>query len=377
MAPDSPDTHRGSPPPLRGFSLPAFRSLLRPQRTRPAAVKASPSFALDPSPPGFRLAPPNSATPPTPATLPAQISRSIAPGTNPAGTVPLPATKSPGSSSLSPAEPAILPVKSAPSIILRHRRHQPRRKILRQPLQRRILLLKKALHVRRNLILVAKQEIIRAVENFPRLALFKSNLALHGHKHRRRPPRRGIKQQRHGFHTQHLPAQHRVSVRRIGYHAIRSLRQKFMYGCSGQPLLDPVARRLILQRRHRNHANALRQRIAPPRDVVAAAARDCAHQEQRARNSPRPHASISANFTAFAAGNRILSAAPQNHQLPGCEGSASGFANWMAFSPVAPTLLGPPSLSAGIAKPASPHTFAIFPASAPGSSSAHAANAVP
>src|SRR5882724_529257 len=115
MAPDSPDTHRGSPPPLRGFSLPAFRSLLRPQGTPPAAVKASPSFALDPSPPGFRLAPPNSATPPTPATLPAQISRSIAPGTNPAGTAPRPATKSPGSSSLSPAEPAILPVKSAPS----------------------------------------------------------------------------------------------------------------------------------------------------------------------------------------------------------------------------------------------------------------------
>src|SRR6267142_984946 len=150
-----------------------------------------------------------------------------------------------------------------------------------------------------------------------------------------------------------------------------------MHGLGGRPLLNTITRCPILQRRHRNHANALRQRIAPPRDAVPAPARDCAHQQPRARNSPRPHASISANFTAFAAGNRILSAAPQNHQLPGCEGSASGFANKMLFSPVAPTLLGPPSPSAGSIKPASLQALAIFAASPPVSSSAHAENAVP
>src|SRR6266852_4916571 len=171
--------------------------------------------------------------------------------------------------------------------------------------------------------------------------------------------------------------QHRIAVRRIGHYAVRSLRQKFMHGCGGQSLLDPVARRLILQRRHRDHANALRQRIAPPRNAVPAAARARSQNHHTPQNLPRRHASISANFTAFAAGNRILSDATQNHVPPGCGGSAYGFANTMLFSPVAPTLLGPPSPSAGSIMPASLQALAIFAASAPVSSSAHAENAVP
>src|SRR5580700_981530 len=144
-----------------------------------------------------------------------------------------------------------------------------------------------------------------------------------------------------------------------------------------QSLLDPVATGLIFQRGHRNHVNTLRQRIAPPRNVIPAPARNRRQNDSAAQNFPRAHASISASFTAFAAGNRILSAAPQNHHVPGCEASASGFANWMLFSPAALTLLGPTSFPSVIARPASRHAFEIFSALAPASISAHAANAVP
>src|SRR6266850_7846395 len=136
--------HRGSPSLLRGSSPPSFQWSLHLQGTPPAAAKAWPSFAPGPSPPASRRAPPSSATPPTPAMPPAQISRLILRGRNREDTAPLPATKWPESPSLSPAAPAILLLKSAPSIVLRHRRDQPRRKILGQPVQGRILLFKKA-----------------------------------------------------------------------------------------------------------------------------------------------------------------------------------------------------------------------------------------
>src|SRR6266850_1243983 len=214
--------HRGSPSLLRGSSPPSFQWSLHLQGTPPAAAKAWPSSAPGPSPPASRRAPPSSATPPTPATPPAQISRSVPPGRNREDTAPLPATRWPESPFLSPAAPAILPLKSAPSIVLRHRRHQPRRKILRQPIQRRVLLFKKAFHVRRNLILIAKQKIICAIQNFPRLALFQRDLAFQGNQHGCRPPRCRIKQQRRRFYAQYLSAQHCIAVRRFGHPAVRS-----------------------------------------------------------------------------------------------------------------------------------------------------------
>src|SRR5262249_60641436 len=62
--------------------------------------------------------------------------------------------------------------------------------------------------------------------------------------------------------------------------------------------------------------------------------------------------SISASLMAFAAGRRILSAAPQNHQVPGYAGSASGLASKTAFSPAELTLLGAGWLPVASAKPA-------------------------
>src|SRR6266568_4224823 len=88
-------------------------------------------------------------------------------------------------------------IPRSPSVILRHCRHQPRCKVLRQAIQRRVLLLEKALHIRRDLILIAKHEIVRVIEDFPRLALFERDLALHGHHHRRGPRGPSVKQQRH------------------------------------------------------------------------------------------------------------------------------------------------------------------------------------
>src|SRR6266700_3003715 len=97
-------------------------------------------------------------------------------------------------------------IRRPPSVILRHCRHELRCKVLRQSFQRRVLLLEKALHIRRDLILIAKHEIVRVIEDFPRLSLFERDLALHRDQHRRRPPRRRIKQQRHRFQTHYFPA---------------------------------------------------------------------------------------------------------------------------------------------------------------------------
>src|SRR5713226_316349 len=115
MAQDLRDRHPVAPPPRRDSFLQASQSLPHPQGKPLAAVKAWPSFALDPAPPASLHDPPNTATPPTSATPPAQISQSIAFGRRREGRALLPATELPEQASPSPAVPTILPAKSAPS----------------------------------------------------------------------------------------------------------------------------------------------------------------------------------------------------------------------------------------------------------------------
>src|SRR6267378_1532739 len=391
MARDLRGTHRAAPRPRPGFSRRASRLLPHPRGKPPVAAKAWEASAPVRTPPASLRDLPNSATPPTSATLPARISRSIVFGSRREDTVLPLAGELPEWASPSPAAPAILPAIPAPSIVLHHRRHQPRRKVLCHALQCRVLLFKKILnanwvvHVRGDFVLVAENKIVRVIENLSRLALFERDLALQGYQHRRRAPRRRIKQQRHRFQTQHLAPQHRVAVRRIGYHSVRGLQQEFMHRRGRQSLLDAVTGRLVFQCRHRNHMNALRQRTAPPRQVIPAARR-C--QRQHHRHSQHRgifrfefhSASFSASLTAFAAGNRILSAAPQNHQVSRRPESCSGGARWMDFSPATLTLLGASSELAAITKPADLHAdsiFSKFNPAARGSNAAEAANAVP
>src|SRR5260370_34796115 len=210
------------------------------------------------------------------------------------------------------------------------RRYHPRRKTVGHGLQRGVLLLEKVLyavwvrHVSRNLVLVAKNEIIRVIQNLSRLAFFEGDLALHGDQHGGRPPRRRIKQQRHRFQGQHLAPQHRITVRRIGYHSKRSLRKEFMHRCSRQPLFDAVTRRLVFQRRYRNDVNALRQRVAPPPHAIPAAGTPRRNTYERNSNPPPHGTNFSASFTAFKAGSGLLSAAPQSQKELPSEGSLSG-----------------------------------------------------
>src|SRR5260370_5664099 len=105
--------------------------------------------------------------------------------------------------------------------------------------------------------------------------------------------------------------------------------------------------------------DALWQRVAPPRHVISAARYPYGNTNARKSNPPPHGISFSASFTAFHAGNRILSAAPQNHQV-NSDGSRSGCDNRMDFSPAALTLLGPGSPSGTITNSASLHTSAIF-----------------
>src|SRR2546429_258058 len=87
---------------------------------------------------------------------------------------------------------------------------------------------------------------------------------------------------------------------------------------------------------------------------------------------------ISASLTAFHAGNRTLSAAPQNHHVPWTVGSDCGRPSWMVFSPAALTLLGVQSSSLTTENPASRHALLTDSLSAtPGSSSAQAENITP
>src|SRR5271170_7264082 len=150
-----------------------------------------------------------------------------------------------------------------------------------------------------------------------------------------------------------------------------------MYRRGGQLLLEPVTCRLVLERRNGYHVNAFRQRRAVPRHMISASCNYHGRGHSQAQDSRPFHDSISASFTAFAAGNRILSAAPQNHQAPGRAGSSSGFARCATFSPATLTLLGPASPSAGITKPASSHAATTCSSFVPRTNSAHAANVVP
>src|SRR5712664_1368198 len=127
-----------------------------------------------------------------------------------------------------------------------------------------------------------------------------------------------------------------------------------------QSLFNAVAGRFVFQRRHRNHMDALRQRVAPPRHVISAAS-DPHRTTHQSKSNPPPHGTnFSASFTAFHAGNRILSAAPQIHQVPSPLGSCSGWARTIDFSPATLTLLGPPSSSEAITNSASLQTSAML-----------------
>src|SRR5882762_2347856 len=263
MARDLRDKCRAALRPRPGFFHPASQWPPGPRGKSPAAVKAWPWFAPDPAQPASRRAQPNTATLPRSAPLPQRIYQSTVFDTRPEGTVLPQARELPGRVSPLPAAPPIPLAKSAPSIVLHYRRHQPRRKVLRHAIQRGVLLFKKVLNavwivcVCGNLVLVAENKIVRMIENLSRLALFKRDFALQGNQHGGRASRRRIEQQRYRFHTQHLAPQHRVAVRRVGNHAIRSLGEEFMHRGGRQSLLNAVAGRLVFQRRHCNQVNAL------------------------------------------------------------------------------------------------------------------------
>src|SRR3981189_1107456 len=191
MTRDPRDTLRAVPRPRPGFSRRASRSPPHSRGKPPVAAIAWPWFAPDPALPASPHGPPNNATPPKSAPPPARISRSIGICKRRADTS-LPLAKGlPEQACPSPAAQAIPAVKSAPSIVLHHRRHQPRCKVLRHSVQCGVLLFKKVLNaagitcVRRNLILVAKNKIVRVIENLSRLALFKRDLALQRNQHGR------------------------------------------------------------------------------------------------------------------------------------------------------------------------------------------------
>src|SRR5262249_12714660 len=144
-----------------GFFLRVSRALRLLQGKPLVAEKASPWSVPGRALLAFLRGPRNSVTPPMHANSPTHISQSAARGRHSAGKLPLQEGESRRWVCLLPAEPATLLSKRAPSIILRDRGHEPRRKILGHALQGRILLFKEALHIGRNLILVAKQKVIR------------------------------------------------------------------------------------------------------------------------------------------------------------------------------------------------------------------------
>src|SRR5437016_10439236 len=188
------------------FFLQAFRSLPHLRGKRPAAAKASPSFALAPALLASLRAPPNTATLPTSAPLPARIFQSIVPGRHRADRLLRPVAISRQQASPSPAVPAIPLAKFAPSIILHYCRHEARRKVLSNAVQRGVLLLEKSCkrtginlagarcHHRGDFVLVPKQKVVCVIKNLTGLSLFKGDLALHDHHHRRGPRRLGFKQ---------------------------------------------------------------------------------------------------------------------------------------------------------------------------------------
>src|SRR4029077_9854923 len=139
-----------------------------PPGTPPAAAKASATSAIDPPPPASLRYPPKNAKSPTSAPPPAHISQSTVSGTHRANKARRPAAAPPAPASPSAASPETLPCSAAPSEILRHRGHQPRRKVLRHAVQRRVAFLKKIPHVGRQLILIPEKKVLVVVEHFLR-----------------------------------------------------------------------------------------------------------------------------------------------------------------------------------------------------------------
>src|ERR1700691_2086940 len=87
-------------------------------------------------------------------------------------------------------------------------------------------------------------------------------------------------------------------------------------------------------------------------------------------------ASVSANFTAFQAGNLMLCAAPQNHQSPGLAVSGSGSANCIEVSSATLKLFGLSGVCV-IENPASLQALWMRVASAEDANSAQAENVTP
>src|SRR5260370_9454964 len=97
-----------------------------------------------------------------------------------------------------------------------------------------------------------------------------------------------------------------------------------MHGGGCPSLFDAVAGRLVFQGRDRDYMDVLRPRVASPRHVIPAARAPRRAPNQRKNDSPPHGISFSASFTAFHAGNRILSAAPHSQKVLLSEGSFSG-----------------------------------------------------
>src|SRR5207245_8836176 len=92
--------------------------------------------------------------------------------------------------------------------------------------------------------------------------------------------------------------------------------------------------------------NRFGKSIGAPGDVIATATK-CVRCKKQAKKTCAAHgSSFSANFTAFAAGRRKLSAAAQNHHAPELEGSACGVASWSDVSPAGLMSLGADSAAA-------------------------------
>src|SRR5467141_680914 len=149
-----------------------------------------------------------------------------------------------------------------------------------------------------------------------------------------------------------------------------------MHRRSRQSLFNAVAGRFVFERRHSNDMKGLRQRGAPPRHVISSCS-DPHRTTHPHKNNPPPHGTnFSASFTAFHVGNRILSAAPQIHQVSGPLRSCSGWARTIDFSPATLTLLGPASPSGAITNSASLQTSAMLWPSGT-STAAHALKVAP
>src|ERR1041385_1294381 len=100
--------------------------------------------------------------------------------------------------------------------------------------------------------------------------------------------------------------------------------KKFVDSGRGQALLNAVAGRFVFDSGHRDHMDRFRQNTGAASNVITASRED-AYDEAGNQLGAIHSSSFSANFTAFDAGKRILSAAAQNTQAP-----AGGESGWRA-----------------------------------------------